>query len=348
MKSSTNEGTMKDNKVEGNDDISFQPKMSLQKAADFLDVSIQAIHRQLKNKGLVCPKVGNKSYLTHSIARKLFDIEFKRQTIVGQIVKGGTGKTTTIQNIACCANTYGARVLEIDIDPQGNLTDAHGIDPEDKPVLIDFLSGDASVEEGIINVAEGLDIIPSRIENVVLDNKIVFDRKPLHTLFADILAPIIDRYDFIFIDSPPTMGQAVTAADLFADIILAPLNPDKFSAKGLKLLKQEVELLQKQFKKEIHYKVFLNKFSGNTILSDKAIASIISDPDMEGRALKTAVRIAQEIPNITDTDRNLFSSLKKSTARDDFDQLTRELLGIEPPNGKGKRANQLELEALGA
>ena len=56
------------------------------------------------------------------------------------------------------------------------------------------------------------------------------------------------------------MGQAVTAASLYADIILAPLNPDKFSAKGLKILKHEVDTLNKRFKTDIVYKVFLNKF----------------------------------------------------------------------------------------
>ena len=80
---------------------------------------------------------------------------------------------------------------------------------------------------------------------------------------------------------------------------------------------------------ELNKKVFLNKFSGNTILSDKAVKSIVADPDMEEIALQSAVRYAQEIPNTTDLSKNLFSSLKKSIARDDFDQLTRELLGIE-------------------
>lgn len=319
--------------------FSNEPKISIVKAADMLGVSVQAIHRQLKSKNLVCSKVGNKAYLTHDIAKNLFNISFKKKVIVGQIVKGGTGKTTSIQNIACCANSYGAKVLQIDIDPQANLTDAYNIDSETVPVLIDFISGDAKIENGIINVSEGLDIIPSRIENVVLDNKIVNERLPLHTLFSDLLDPISDNYDFIFIDCPPTMGQTVTAASLYADIVLAPLNPDKFSAKGLKILKQEIELLRQRYKKDIQYKVFLNKFSGNTILSDKAITSITSSPDMEGKTLQTAVRFSQEVPNTTDANKNLFSNLKRSITRDDFDQLTRELLEIDLIAEKAKKQN---------
>lgn len=115
---------------------------------------------------------------------------------------------------------------------------------------------------------------------------------------------------------------------------MAPLNPDKFSAKGLKILKKEIDTLNKRFKTNVAYKVFLNKFSGKTILSEKAIVSLINDPDLEGRILQTTVQFSQEIPNITDGNKNLFSSLKSSPTRDDFDRLTRELLEIVPPQSR--------------
>lgn len=316
------------------DILSMQPKMSVAHAASFLDVSGQAVHKQLKLKGISCPKMGNKLYLTYDQAKQLFNIHFSHKVIVGQIVKGGTGKTTTIDSVASCANTYGARVLKIDADPQGNLTDACGIDAEDKPVLIDVITENVSIKDAIVNVSNGVDLIPSRIENVILDNVIVNERMPLDHFYRDMLAPIASNYDFIFIDCPPTMGQAVTAASLYANIILAPLNPDKFSAKGLKILKHEIDTLNKRFKTSIAYKVFLNKFSGKTILSEKAIVSLINDPDLEGRILQTTVQFSQEIPNITDGNKNLFSMLKSSPTRDDFDRLTRELLEITPAQAK--------------
>lgn len=316
------------------DILSMQPKMSIAHAANFLDISGQAVHKQLKLKGINCQKLGNKLYLTHAEAKQLFNIKFDKRVIVGQIVKGGTGKTTTIDNISSCANTYGAKILKIDADPQGNLTDACGVDAEDKPVLIDVITGNLDINDAIVKVSDGIDLIPSRIENVVLDNVIVNERMPLDHLYRDLLAPIANNYDFIFIDCPPTMGQAVTAASLYADTILAPLNPDKFSAKGLKILKHEIDTLNKRFKTEIAYKVFLNKFSGKTILSEKAIVSLINDPDLEGRILETTVQFSQEIPNITDGNKNLFSSLKSSPTREDFDRLTRELLGISPAQTK--------------
>lgn len=320
-----------------------QPKISISNAAEFLNISVQSLHKQIKAKKLICPKIGKKFYITHSIARELFNIPFEHKVIVGQIVKGGTGKTTTIDNIACAANVYGARVLKVDIDPQGNLTDANGVDAEEYPTLIDVIEGDQySIEDCVVNISEGMDLIPSRIENVTLDNTIVNKRFPLDRLFHNILKPISNNYDYIFIDCPPTIGQTVTAAALYADTILVPLNPDKFSAKGLKIIKNEISNLSINFNKEIDYKVYLNKFSNKTILSEKALMTILSDRDLEGKFLTTMVQFSQEIPNITDEMKNVFSQTKKSPVRDDFDNLARELLGLKLVKGKYQEANSLE------
>lgn len=307
-----------------------QPKLSIAYAAEFLDISVQAIHKNLKTKGIECPKIGNKTYITYATAKKLFGLTFPPKKIAIQIVKGGVGKTTCTDTLSSGANAFGARVLKIDADPQGNLTDAEGIDAEERPVLIDVVTGTAKIQDCVVSLCEGLDMIPSRIENVVLDNWIINNRLGLHTFFENILAPIEKNYDYIFIDCPPMMGQLVTCASLYSDIILAPLNPDRFSAKGLKILKEEIKNLNKSFKTDLNLKVFLNKFSSKTILSEKAVMTMISDPELEGHVLNTTIQFTQDIPNITDESKNIFSSLKKSVVRDEYIQLVRELLDINP------------------
>jgi len=324
--------------------LEVQPKLSVARAADFLGISVQAIHKKIKSRNLSCQKIGNKTFITHEVAKKLFEINFNSKVVAGQIVKGGTGKTTAVDNIACCANAYGAKVLLVDVDPQGNLTDAHNIDAEELPVLVDFIEDDLDVRNGIVNISPGLDLVSSRIENVVVDNILMMKKMNLAKTFHNIFRAVRNEYDFIFIDCPPTMGAMVTAVTLYSDIILAPLNPDKFSAKGLDILKKEIRNISHQYDRDIDYKVFLNKFSGNTILSDKAIGQIISDPDMEGRALNTAVRFGQEIPNATDANKSLFSSIKKSTLRDDFELLTRELLAIEAVDISTKKSESIAVE----
>lgn len=308
--------------------ISTQPKMAVPYFTELLGITLQGVHKQFKTYNVSCPKIGSKAYITGTIARNLFKFNFDKKKIAFQIVKGGTGKTTAIHNISCAASLYGAKILLIDLDPQGNLTDSFSIDAEDIPVLIDIVEKQAKIQDSIINVTDGIDLIPSRIENVTLDSKLAMNRIPLHTWLNHILAPIEENYDFIFIDCPPMMGHAVTAASLYSDMILVPLNPDKFSAKGLKILKNEIVNISKQYEKHIGYKVFLNKYSGNTILSDKAIQTTIAAETELGNALNAAVRQTQEIPNVIDMNMNVFSTLKRSTARDDFDILARELLNI--------------------
>ncbi|WP_236870444.1 ParA family protein [Candidatus Bandiella numerosa] len=306
-----------------------QPKMPATVAAELLGVSIQAIHKQLKSLDIKCPKIGNKSYITHSIAQKLFNLSFNKKKVAFQIVKGGTGKTTAMHNVSCAASLYGAKILAIDLDPQGNLTDAFNINPEEIPTMIDVIEENVRIEDAIIKAENGIDLIPSRIENVTLDSKLALTRAPLHNVFNNILERIEHNYDFIFLDCPPMIGHSVTAASLYVDVMLIPLNPDRFSAKGLQILKDEIKNIKKQYKKDLHYKIFLNKFSGNTILSDKTLQTVFNDESESGNTLNTAVRQSQEIPNVIDEKLNLFSSVKKSTAKDDFDLLTKELLGIK-------------------
>ena len=328
--------------------LPIQPKLAATTAAEYLGITIQAIHKKLKSEDIVLPKIGNKAYITHEIGQKLFNIDFSPKKIAFQIVKGGTGKTTSLHNVACAASLYGAKVLLVDIDPQGNLTDSFNVSAEQAPVVVDILSGDATAADAVINAFPGIDIIPSRIENVVLDTKLNAERVGLHYFFGNMLKEIEDQYDFILIDCPPMISSAVTAATLYSDLVLVPLNPDKFSAKGLEILRGEIKNIKKHYQIPTNYKVFLNKYSSNTILSDKAIQTIIAEETAQGNALETAIRLAQEIPNITDGSKNLFSSLKKSTAREDFDLLTKELLEIDLSKTSNKGNATAKPEAITA
>lgn len=308
----------------------FYPKLSISQCANFLGTSPQTIHSQLKTKNLIqeCPRIGNRFYITNSIAKKLLGIPFKKKIITDYMLKGGVGKTTSVHHLGWCANAYGANVLLIDTEPQSNLTKANRINSEGMPVLIDVLVNNIPIEKTIVNISEGLDVIPSKIDNAVLDNHLVYRKIPLNTFFHDALTPVIGKYDFILIDCPPSLGLAVTSAVLFADIVLIPLHPDSFSEDGLRTLKNEIMSLNKLYKKKINFKVFLNEFDNSTILSNKMVTSLLSDPELEGRILKTIIREAQEIPNLIAKGQNLFSILKKSPVKKDFEQLTLELLGI--------------------
>ncbi len=298
-------------------------------ASHFLGVSVQAIHKQLKLKSLSYEKTQNRVYFGHSTAKILFNLKFTPKIIAFQIVKGGTGKTSLAHAIAIRANLYGAKVLCIDLDQQANLTQALQINAEEQPVMVDILKDGIKLSEAIINISEGLDLIPSRIENAILDNIIMLNRFPLDRVYRDRLQEIRKEYDLIIIDCPPALGQSVAAVALTSDTIIAPVTPEEFSLSGLKISVQEIINIEQNFGVQIPFRLILNKFDTRTSLSHEVLSTLIKHPIYNERLFKTYIRTSQDFPNAIANGASIFDNFKNSSAKEDIDLLTQELLGIQ-------------------
>lgn len=307
-------------------------KMTAADAANFLGVTLQAIHKQLKTKKLDFRKSQNRVYFGHATAKEIFKLKFKPRTVSIQIVKEGTGKTTLTHSIATRANLYGAKVLCIDLDQQGNLTQAFGFNPENSPVMVDILNNEEfDLLDAIEEVGDGLHIIPSRIENAVLDNTLMLNRCALDRIYRDLIKKIKKHYDLILIDCPPALGQSVAAAALASDIVISPLIPEKFCLSGLKITAQELTTIGKSYKKRISHKILLNKFDSRTNLSHDVLTMLIKHPTYGQQLYKSYVRTSQEFPNVTASDEagiSIYDTLKNTAPKEDVDLLTREILGI--------------------
>jgi chromosome partitioning protein len=305
-------------------------KITASEAAQFLGVSLQHIHKQLKEQNLPYSKNQNRIFFGYQTARKIFNIDFKKRVISFQIVKGGTGKTSITHSFALRANLYGAKVLCIDIDQQGNLSEAFGINAKNSPVLIDVLNNAATIKDAIITIIPGLDILPSRIENAVLDNYLMLSKFPLDQVYVDLIKEVHDDYDIILIDCPPALGQSVAAATLASDTVIAPLTPEQFSLSGLKISFEEIQTISKRFKKDIVFKIVLNKFDTRTALSAEVLNTILNYELFKSLMCNTFIRNCQEFPNMIYSGSNIFSTLKNTTAKEDIDLFTKEILGLNP------------------
>ncbi len=301
-------------------------QIAISGASRILKLSESDLHEKIKKTLETVPKAGGISYIDYDISRRTVNHKFKRKIFSFHIVKGGVGKTTSLVNVASCLHALGAKVLLIDIDPQGNLTDNLCVDAEKVPVLIDFINRDIPAKNGIVSISEGFDLIPSRIENVTVDSFLMYQQRPLNLLFKRIFEEITSNYDYIFIDCPPMLGHVVTASYLFSDCIISPLNPEKFSIKALQILNREIDNIKKIFFQDINYRVFLNKYSVNTKLSGSAVAEIFSDNEYKDRRFNTLIRYSQEVPNLTAQGKSLFSNLRASNVKDDFESLVSELI----------------------
>ena len=197
--------------------------------------------------------------------------------------------------------------------------------------MVDVINGNFAIEDSIISVGEGLDLMPSRIENAVLDNILMIKRLPLDRVYKDKISFLKKsrNYGLILIDCPPALGQSVTAASLAVDCIIAPVTPEKFSLSGLKVTNQEIDAIKTSYKKNIPLKIVLNKFDSRTTLSHETLSLLIKHEIFGDKLFKSYIMSSKEFPNSTAKEMSIFDTLKNNSAKEDIDLLTRELLGIE-------------------
>lgn len=300
-------------------------------------LSAAAQHSRLKYRNISPSKEGKRIYLSPDQAALFFDIQWKKQTLAFQVVKGGTGKTSLALHTGVGAALLGARVLFIDIDQQANLTSTLGVDvrKHDTPLLVDILEDltreevDTPLSAGIINVAPNIDLLPSSIENAQLDHIFQMGQLSLDRTIKKLLAPIKQNYDLIIFDCPPALGNVMGSVALAADKIVCPVNPEAYSTEGLMLNLKTFNRLSKNYDHSFDIKVILNKVSRATYLSKDTLELVKTNELLKGLVLRNTIRVSQEIPNMISQKETLFSLPKYSQAKEEMFRFISELLELE-------------------
>jgi len=161
--------------------------------------------------------------------------------------KGGVGKTTTAINLGASLAVAEQRTLVIDIDPQGNSSSGVGVEPQDRVrTIYDILVNAHPVEECILEDVhfEHLDLIPSTRDLVGAEIELV-DRGGRETILRDALRSVRDRYDYILVDCPPSLGLLTLNTLTAADSVLIPIQCEFYALEGLSQLLNTVRLVQK-------------------------------------------------------------------------------------------------------
>lgn len=246
--------------------------------------------------------------------------------------KGGVGKSTSTFFIGQRLSSYGAKVLLIDTDSQGNLTGAFALDQysydfnEDSPVLVDLIENNANFEESIIAVTPNLHLLPSSPVNARLEGVLRDKYKNLSKPMKDMLEPIKSKYDFVLIDCAPALNLTNTANICASDLVILPVAPDKFSSLGVEQTISEIKTIENDFGVEVDKKIVFTRFDAREFTSITYLSKIASD--YKDYMFSTTVRTSADCKNSITKKEDLFS-YNKSAAKEDYDLLTQEIMGLK-------------------
>jgi chromosome partitioning protein len=235
--------------------------------------------------------------------------------------KGGVGKTTSVANIGAGLNAIGKRVLLVDLDPQCNLSDSFGY--AQPPLSIyDALSDGKPAP--IVPISEGFDLIPASLDLAGLELEIA-SRMARETLLKRALAPLRQHYDFILIDSPPSLGLLTINGLVAATEVLIPLEAEFLAYRGIDSIVGIIENVKMHFNESLYISgVFLTKYNRQRILTKsirEEVARYFGDV-----LLDSHIRVNVSLAEAPANSKHVFAYAPDSNGAEDYRQLVQEYL----------------------
>jgi chromosome partitioning protein len=232
---------------------------------------------------------------TTPLARELADIRRRRQaldttrfprpaetrifTVANQ--KGGVGKTTTTVNLSAALARSGARVLVIDLDPQGNASTALGVEHRaETPSVYDVIVGETPMADVVQQSPEFPDLfcVPATIHLAGAEIELVSlvaREQRLRTALGELLSSSSERFDYVFIDCPPSLGLLTINAFVAAREVLIPIQCEYYALEGLSQLLRNIELIEKHLNPKLRVStILLTMYDGRTNLANQVAQDV--------------------------------------------------------------------------
>lgn len=290
-------------------------------------LSVDKAEIQSRVAALGFPKrIAEKSTMPSAIARQFMQKHGRRypqKVISFQMLKGGVAKTTSAYLLGSRLAQYGAKVLFIDLDQQANLTSALGFQNPDAKVWVDVIEGHVGIESTVQRIAEHVDLIPSNLDNSVIDRVLMKTTRNWSMCVKGPLSKIQKQYDFVIIDLAPALSIINTAATIASQMVVLPVNPDRFSFVGLEKHLEEIAQTELEFGQTLEKRILFTKFDSREKLSQSYLQMLIEKYPQY--LFDNYIRTSSEIKNCLENQKDLFSF--KNSLREDFDLLTLEVLG---------------------
>jgi len=270
----------------------------------------------------------------------------EKPTVIAMVnQKGGTAKTTTVENLGIGLAREGKKVLLVDTDPQGSLTISLGYPRPDELeiTLFDLLNktineDSVSAGEGILHQAEGIDLIPANISLAGLEVALV-NTMNRERILKQFLEPVKGNYDYVLLDCMPSLGMLTVNALAAADAALVPVQANYLSAKGLEQLLQTINKVKRQINPKLRIEgILLTMVDGRTNFG-REISSLIRDTygghiKIFNSEIPRSVRAAE----ISAEGKSIFLHDPKGKVAEAYQNLTKEVM----TNAEKRRKHQFE------
>ena len=259
--------------------------------------------------------------------------------------KGGTGKTTTCENLGAGLVMNGKKVLLVDFDPQASLSIGLGYPkPEELPVTIADMMKKVVDEkeiqpgEGILHHEEGMDLMPSSIELSGMEVSLV-NTISRETVLKEYLENVKRDYDFVLLDCSPSLGMLTINAMAAADTLLIPVQASYLPAKGLEQLLQTVNKVRRQINPKLKIEGILLTMVDVRTNDAKEISELIRNA--YGGKIKiynTEIPRSVRASEISKVGTSIFKHDPRGKVADAYRELTREVV----KNAEKRRKRNLE------
>ena len=244
--------------------------------------------------------------------------------------KGGVGKTTTAQAMAAGLAEKGYRLLGIDLDPQGNFSTACGAENYNVPTAYEVMKGTAGIREAMQRVKGGYDVVPANIMLAGAEQE--FSQTGKEYRLREAVEPVAGEYDFIVIDTPPSLGVLTVNAFTCATDILIPATAGIFATAGISQLSETVASVRRYCNPGLRLRgILFTRFNPRANISRqiRELAEKLSE-HISAPVYQTYIRAGVAVEEAQANQADIFDYAGRSTVAEDYRAFIEEFLkGVE-------------------